>query len=167
MLLHFEVTKTNGFYRLMTFWVIPLYQCSEHSRMTRKVISPWTNITEEISNHNYNSYMQIHQQTSSICKVIFSRSEPELVPANIWRVLTNLSEVNSCTSTYAGAFQSRLISRVTTGQKIPRGKIPLSFICICMHTHTPYDELITRPRSPTDWSETESFMGAAKALIGL
>jgi hypothetical protein len=52
-------------------------------------------------------------------------------------------------------------------------------VCVCMcfsvfvYRQRPWDELITRPRSPADcyrsskWSETESFMEAPKAQIGL
>jgi hypothetical protein len=48
-----------------------------------------------------------------------------------------------------------------------------AFLCVCVQVERPCDELITRPRSPTDcsrssnWSETESFMEAAKAWVGL
>jgi hypothetical protein len=47
------------------------------------------------------------------------------------------------------------------------------FFCVCVQAERPCDELITRPWSPTDsprsnkWSETERFMEAAKAWIGL
>jgi hypothetical protein len=48
-----------------------------------------------------------------------------------------------------------------------------AFFCVCVQVERPCDELINRPRSPIDcprssnWSETESFMEAAKSWIGL